>query len=359
MGIEIEPPNINESEKEFIVRGNKIVFGLKAIKNVGSAAIASILKERKQHGRFKNIFSLATRVDPIAVNKAVLESLIAAGALDGLEGNRAQKYEAIEKVLDYAASVQTEKRRGQMMLFDSFFDDDEDDKYLPALSDVKEWSLNYKLKKEKEILGFYWSGHPLNQYKELLDFFVNINTEQAEYEPDKIPERIIIAGVVSDIVKKSDKKGNPFAVITLEDLYGKFELALFGEKYQTYFQKIEEGKQVFIFGRKSSYSNGGESLLRLIPDSLYLMDELSRVLSGRIYLKVKEKLVNKEFSQKIKKEFLLHKGKFELYFDVETEKFKTLRIHPRNLTIFPDKFILGFFEKNFMEKPKIIVNYPK
>ena len=359
MGIEIEPPNINASEKEFIVRGNKIVFGLKAIKNVGSAAIASILEERKAHGKFKNIFSLATRVDPIAVNKAVLESLIAAGALDELEGNRAQKYEAIEKVLDYAASVQTEKKRGQMMLFDSLLDDEDDDKFLPKLPEVKEWSLNYKLKKEKEILGFYWSGHPLNQYKDILEFFVNITTEKAEYEPDKVPDRIIIAGVVSDITKKSDKKGNPFAVVTLEDLYGKFELALFGEKYQTYFHKIDEGKRVFIFGRKSSYSNGGENLLRLIPDSLYLMEELSQVLSGRVYLKVNEETFNKEFSNKIKKEFLKHTGKFELYFDVETKKFKTLRIHPQKLRIFPDKLIIDFLKENISEKPKIIVNYPK
>jgi len=357
MGIEIEPPNINESEKEFVVRGKKIVFGLKAIKNVGAAAINSILLERNEHGKFKNIFTLATRVDPMAVNKAVLESLISAGALDDLEGNRAQKFEAIEKVLDYAASVQTEKKRGQMMLFDSMLEDDEDEKFLPKLIEMNEWSLNNKLRKEKEILGFYWSGHPLNQYKEILNFLVNINTEKAEYEPDKIPEKITIAGVVSDLTKKSGKKGNPFAIITLEDLYGKFEMALFGEKFQAYFSKMKEGERVFIFGKKSTYSNGSESLLRIIPDSIHLMSELPQVLSGRIYLKLKEENLNKEFSRKIKKEFVLHGGNFDLYFEVTTKKFKTLKIHPQKLKIFPDKSVLSFFKENFTENPKIIVNH--
>jgi DNA polymerase-3 subunit alpha len=108
------------------------------------------------------------------------------------------------------------------MLFDSFEDEEDNADYMPKLEEAEPWSLNFQLKQEKQVLGFYWSGHPLNKHKKVLDFMVNSKAKYAEEQTRKLPNQIYIAGVVADIMKKTDKNGNPFAILTMEDLTGKF-----------------------------------------------------------------------------------------------------------------------------------------
>ena len=355
MGIKVEPPNINESRREFTVSGSNINFGLKAIKNVGTAAINSIISEREKNGTFKNIFNFASRVDPIAVNKAVLESLISAGAMDDLEGNRAQKYASIEKVLDYASSVQTEKRRGQMMLFDSF--QEEEDEFLPELPDIHDWSLNAKLKNEKSVLGFYLSGHPLNKHKNILKYLTNIDSESAEYEPEKIPNQIFIAGVISEITKRNDKKGNPYAIILFEDLLGKFEMALFNKDFEQYYPILEEGKEMFIIGKKSSYNYSNENILRVNPVKFLQFDELKEKLSGEVYLNLKEDSLNPDFYSGFADRINQNHGKFKLFIDIETQKFKTIRLHSNQTKIFPSEHLFSILEEDQKIKPKVMIDF--
>ncbi|MCD4796902.1 MAG: DNA polymerase III subunit alpha [Candidatus Cloacimonetes bacterium] len=357
MGIEVIQPNINKSESEFMVRGNKILFGLKAIKNVGSVAIKSVVADREENGNYKNIFEFCSRSDIMVVNKAVLESLVAAGAMDELEGNRAQKFEAVEIALEYASGVQTEKKRGQMMFFDVLGAEGTDDQYKPELSDIHEWTLNSKLKQEKKILGFYWSGHPLNQYGKILKMFINIKAEDAEYNPEKIPQNISIAGVVSEVIKKSDKKGNPFAIVIMEDLSGKFEIALFNKDYESYFHLMDEGKELFIIGKKSNYSNGNENILRVIPQKVIHFDELGKNLSGEFYLKIAEEDFTPEFSEKIINTLKEHPGKFGIHITIESNKFHTINLHPRTIRIFPDEEIIKLVEDIDNAQQKVNINF--
>ena len=357
MDIEVMPPNINCSKKEFEVHGNKILFGLKAIKNVGSAAINSIIKDREKNGAYKNIFEFCTRSDAMCVNKAVLESLIMAGAMDELEGNRAQKYAAVQMSLDYASGVQTEKRRGQMMFFDALEADGVEGEYIPELPEEHEWALNRKLKHEKQVLGFYWSGHPLSQYRKMLDLFINIRTEDAGYNPEKVPANIAIAGVVSEIQKKADKRGNPFAIITMEDLTGKFEVKLFNSDYQNYMDLMEEGKELFIIGKKSTYNNSKERILSIIPRKILNFAEMATQLSGEIFLKIKEADFNNEFAKRLMNYFNEHPGKFGVHITVQTEKFKTMNLHPRTIKIFPGADIDELFEGIEEYQKKVNLNF--
>ena len=350
IGIEIIPPNINKSEKEFVVEGNKILFGLKAIKNVGTAAISSILEERKKNGEFKNIFSMCARIDPMSVNKAVLESLISAGAMDNLEGNRAQKYEALEKALEYASNILTEKKRGQMMFFDIMQDESEEEEYLPELPNINEWTLNRKLKQEKTILGYYLSGHPLNQYKSILNPLDITKANKLE----NLPRNIVIAGVVSEIIKKTDKRGNPFAIIILEDLNCKFELTLFNQDYDVFFKMCEEGKELFIIGNKSKYSGNNENILRIIPTKILNFDELHKKLSGEIYIKISEENVDSELAENLKN---VSPGNFGVHFKVETKKLRTLNIHPKKLRVFPDDKFFSLFDEKTIGPPKVKLNF--
>ncbi len=203
MEIELIPPNINKSQNEFMVDGKKILFGLRAIKNVGSAAINAMINDRDEAGEYKSIFDFCSRSDTMCVNKSVLESLIGSGAMDELEGNRAQKYKAIESALEYGTGIQAEKKRGQMMFFDAFSEEGQEDDYQPKLPVLHDWTLHEKLKHEKLVLGYYWSGHPLNQYREMIDLFVNTSSDLSEKSLDAIPSKIAIAGVVSEIIKKN------------------------------------------------------------------------------------------------------------------------------------------------------------
>ncbi|HPR16681.1 MAG TPA: DNA polymerase III subunit alpha [Candidatus Cloacimonadota bacterium] len=346
MGIEVIPPNINKSECEFSVHGKKILFGLQAIKNVGTAAIKTIIAERNKDGDYKSIFDFCSRVDTMVANKTTLESLICAGAMDELEGNRAQKYSIIENALDFASGIQSEQKRGQMMLFDAFTDEEEPEKtFTPEMPNISEWTINEKLKLEKSVLGFYWSGHPLNQYKEQLEDLINIDSLRAEKEPEKVPANIAIAGIVSEITKKNGKRNSPFAIIKLEDFTGKFELTLFNDDYDNYLPLMEVGRGVFILGKKSGYTNGNENMLRVVPRKIIKFDELAKHLSGEMSLKIPEAIFTSDFSTKLIELFKQHPGNFNLHINVESDKYKSLNLRPRQLMIFPDKAVKDFFHE--------------
>lgn len=355
MDIKVIPPNLNKSGCEFIVDGKNILFGLKAIKNIGIAAIDMMIIDRKENGEFKDIFDFCSRLDTMVINKTILESLICSGAMDEIPGTRAQKFEAISSALDYASNIQTEKKRGQMMLFDSFKEEDNEEDFRPKLTEVPSWTLNKKLKEEKKVLGFYWSGHPLNKYKNVIRLFVNANSEKATYEMDKIPNQIRIAGVVSEISKKRNRKNELFAIITLEDLQGKFEMALFNKEFNKYFEMMKEGAEFFIFGRKSNYTNGNSSLLRVLPYNILRFDELPQKLKGDYYLKIDEKDLTNELSCKIVSAFENSPGYFTVHIRMQTEKFKTLELTPRKLKIFPSENIISLLrvENNILQKVNI------
>ena len=270
--------------------------------------------------------------------------------MDNLEGNRAQKYEALEKALEYASNILTEKKRGQMMFFDIMQDESEEEEYLPELPDINEWTINRKLKQEKIILGYYLSGHPLNQYKSILNHLVNTKANKLE----NLPRNIVIAGVVSEIIKKTDKRGNPFAIIILEDLNCKFELTLFNQDYDDYFKMCEEGKELFIIGNKSKYSGTNENILRIIPTKILNFEELHKKLSGEIDIKINEENVDAELAENLKN---VSPGNFGVHIKVETKKMRTLSIHPKKLRVFPDDKLFILFEEKTIGPPKVNLNF--
>lgn len=356
MGIEVLPPNINKSQNEFTVHGKNILFGLRAIKNVGSAAIQAMIEDRDAKGEYKTIFDFCSRSDTMCVNKSVLESLIGSGAFDELEGNRAQKYSGIESALEYGSGVQAEQKRGQMLFFDAFNENSENDDYEPKLPDVRDWTLHEKLKHEKLVLGYYWSGHPLNQHREMIELFVNTSSDLSEQASDRNQSKLVIAGIVSEINKKIDKKGNPFAIVIMEDLLGKFELTLFRDNYINNIRNIEEGSELLIIGKRSNFTNGGDNILRIIPIKLLQFDELRKELNGEIYLKLKETEFSKEFAGKLKKIMRTNRGHFGLHITLETSNFKTLTLHPKDIKIFPTQEFRQLCETAAGVKPKLTLN---
>jgi DNA polymerase-3 subunit alpha len=172
--IDVDPPDVNISGTNFRPVDNKTIsFGLNAIKNVGSKALDQIVEARGKHGKFESLFDFTANVSLKSVNRKVLESMNMAGALDGLEGNRAQKYAVIETALKYGQTIPETKARHQVDLFGASSANGQDISMVPSLPQAEEWSESQLLENEKEVLGMYLSGHPLLKYAEDLEEFSN------------------------------------------------------------------------------------------------------------------------------------------------------------------------------------------
>ncbi|MEA1972279.1 MAG: DNA polymerase III subunit alpha, partial [Candidatus Cloacimonadota bacterium] len=343
MGIIVRPPNVNLSTKAFTVKGDQIIFGLHALKNVGEAAISSIISEREENGNFENIFTFAKRVDTSSVSKAVFESLIYAGAFDDFEGNRAQFYDAIGNAIDYASGFQAEKKRGQLMLFD-IFEEDSEETYHPILEDIPEWGRLKELELEKEILGFYISGHPLNRHKKLIKLISNIFTNEVGKEGKKIPSNLIMVGMLESKQIKYTRKNDPFGIFTLEDMYGRFEISLFGDDYHKFSQRLEIGKTYFLKGKRNDFRND-DDMIRMIPQKIVEISKLQNSLSGEITLSLNEDDLTKGNLKKIISILNEHKGKINLKFLVKTKEFKTLILHSRKFSIYPKEEFMKNIEE--------------
>lgn len=356
MGIEVIPPNINLSECEFTVKENKIMFGLKAIKNVGTAAINSIISERKENGKYLSIFDLTSRIDSVAVNKGVLESLVCAGALDELEGNRAQKFCAIEDAISHASIVKQEREQGQISLFEMLTEQEQEEHLEPKLPEMDEWSVEKKLQEEKKILGFYRSGHPLERYKLMIETFSNATSQDfvaIENEPRKI---VKIAGIVAQVIKKTDRNKNQYATIFLEDLYGKFEVALFQKNFEEYFDVMKNGEKLFIIGRKTGFSNGNDNLLRIDPLKVYHLDELPKYASGTLMASLAMDKLNGDVGKQLLELQNECPGNFSLHILVNSKKFREVKLQPRAIKLFPEDKVLKFFQNKFDCKPAVHLN---
>jgi DNA polymerase-3 subunit alpha len=326
MEIEVVPPTINLSERDFSAKDNRILFGFKGIKNVGEAAIRAIISERESGGEFKSIFDLMGRCDSSSVNKTVLESLISAGAFDEFEGNRASHYASVEAAVNFSTYAMKDRRSGQMTLFDMLDEEDEGAAFHPDLAQVEEWSFMERLENEKNVLGFYLSGHPLMEYQYIIEHFSNAFSNSPSN--GSVPANLRIVGIVGSKAKKKTKNNRVFGFITMEDMQGKFEVSLFGEDFDKYFEKLNVGDILYIKGANSSYES--DNLLKIKPKQIISIDEVLSTSSGEVWIQVDENLIGTEFAEFLL-EFSEDNGRFSLQIEVDTEEFKTLRLIPKNI----------------------------
>ena len=341
MGIKIIPPNINRSDNEFRVHGKEVLFGLRAIKNLGDAAMRDIIEDRNQNGPYTSIFEFCSRLDSTSVNKTILESLIASGAMDELEGTRAQKWNVIEQALQFSSNYQKDRKRGQSTIFDFMNTEEEDQNYYPPLPSVEPWSYLYQLGKEKEVLGFYLSGHPLLEYRSLIKYLTNANSGTGK---TKNNGELLIAGIINSISKKKDNRGNHIAFVEFEDLFGKFEVPLFNKDFMQYHKIISPGKVFFIIGNKSNFNGNEDGLLRVLPNSLIDFKELPAELSGEIKININNEQLKNGFLTELGTKISHNTGKFKLITKVQREDLNNYQLESRKL-FFPNEALLNWLEK--------------
>ena len=255
MEIPVLPPDVNESAVNFTPTPDGIRFGLAAVKNVGSGAAQAIVDERVNGDSFEDLFDLCERLDLRAVNRRVFESLISAGALDGLPNHRAQMLEGLDMALKNAQNIQEQRMRGQISLFDQDGTAAQAQERL-SLPDMPEWTEMEKLTREHELLGFYISGHPLKRFEADLKYFA---VPLTEVDGGEDGAAIRIGGLVNRVSLSMDRRGKQMAFVTIEDLGNKTDVVFFSDAYESCKEIIQPQEAILVEGRLSR-RNGGMSI---------------------------------------------------------------------------------------------------
>lgn len=280
-GFEILPPDINFCDVYFTVDGRNIRYGLNAIKNVGEKAAENIVAARKEKGPFKTFFEFVAALDLKAVNRKVLECLIAAGATDSLEGTRGQKFAAIDLAVQYAQRRQEEQQNNQVSLFGALTTTLKENGLEPQLPDVPPWDNHHKWNREKDLLGLYLTGHPLLEYSTEIESFSNYDFTEPLSELDG--KLLRLGGLIDDIKIQQDKKGRSFAFLTLESLNGRVEVIAFSETYANCREHIVANKAVFIQGKVSVRS---EEDAKIIAEEITPLQGLLKRKSKIVHIRL-------------------------------------------------------------------------
>jgi DNA polymerase-3 subunit alpha len=281
MGIQVMPPDINESAADFTVTDEGIRFGLTAIKNVGRAGIDSIIEAREKGGSFESVFDLCGRVDLKSINRRMLEALVCAGALDSLEGHRAQILAGIEAALSVGQKVQRDRSTGQTSLLKILETQGERTGIERRLPYAEEWSLLEKLSREREVLGFYCSGHPLSRYRREVDAFTTFSLAEAKRAADG--KRVVVAGIIAGKRIHFTREGKKLGFIALEDLSGQMEALFFDNQISSAEDKLAVGQMILVLGTVS-YRNEDQPKIR-VSDFTELESSIEK-LTGSVEIDV-------------------------------------------------------------------------
>ena len=267
MGIKILPPDINKGEADFSVDGGDIRYGLAAIKSIGRPVIRAIVNDRKELGEFRNLEDFITRISSRELmNKRLVENLIKAGALDVLGGTRKQFMSIYIQIVDHMQQEKKNSMVGQMSLFD-VVSEEQKEEFQIRMPDVGEYTKENLLGFEKEVLGVYVSGHPLEPYEEEWRKVISATTADFQVDPEvgytKVRDgaREIIGGIIVEKTVKHTKTNQMMAFLTVEDLFGTVEVVVFPRDYEKYRQYLEEDNKIFVKGRVSEEDDKASKLI--------------------------------------------------------------------------------------------------
>ena len=280
MQIEILPPDINFGESEFSADHGAIRYGLSAIKSLGAPMIRAIVEERNENGKYQSLRDFIERMSGRELNKRAIENLIKAGALDQIAGNRRQKLMVYAEIVDAVNQEKKNAMTGQMSLFD-LISDEEKEAYEIQMPKVEEYSKEELLSFEKEVLGVYISGHPLEEYEER--WRKNITARTVDFQIDEElgtskagdGEIAVIGGIITNKTVKYTRNNKVMAFLTIEDLVGTVEVVVFPNDYEKNVQKMEEDSKVFIRGKVQGDTDKAS---KLICEKIYSFDDVPKEL---------------------------------------------------------------------------------
>jgi len=351
--IDVLPPDINESDKDFTVADDCIRFGLAAVKNVGDAALESIIEERRQEGPYRSLEEFCSRVDLRRVNRRVVESLIKAGAFDSINARRSQLFAILDQALDQAQAAQRDKQSGQISLF-SMMEPEVVLSYSAIQPpDIPEWSDKEKLAHEKETVGFYITGHPLDDFKDEIRAIAD--TGLAGLNDCQDGQAVRVGGLVSGFKEHKSKKGERMGFLTLEDIAGSAEIVIFPEVFSRCSHLLKTDGPIIVQGAVKKDERGD----KIIADSVDLLDEARSKYTANSRIMLQSEQINRVKLEALKKLFYRFHGScpvsLTLHFSGRGEVDISV---PEDLTIRPSSEFaeavngaLGYTAVSYIKKP--------
>jgi DNA polymerase-3 subunit alpha len=336
MGIPILPPDLNESQPDFSVVEGDIRFGLAAVKNVGLKAVESMIEERESGGPFKNIMDFCKRVDGAKVNRRALESFIQCGVFDFTGIERSKLFAVLDDVIRLSGASHDPN---QLNMFASLNNDQPDAYALLTFPETDEWDEREKLRKEKEALGFYITGHPLDRFKEEVKQFATCSIQDLTGLHDK--SKVRLAGVVEKLKIKRTKRGDKMAILTLEDPTGSTEVVLFPDVFDKYSPFLKGDEPLLITGTAEMDDN----VAKILAQEVTSLEREGQSAIKSIELGLYEQVVSRKNLQEIRDIMSRYPGDCSVRFRVDAGLGKQVIIAAnRNFRVFPCHEMLGEIE---------------
>ena len=341
MGIAVEPPDINVSDANFTPHGEAIRFGLAAVKNVGRNAIDSIVDARTKKGRFGSIFEFCENVDLRLLNKRVLESLVKSGAMDGF-GRRAQVNAALDKAIELSQKAQRDAESGQHGLFGVF--EPEPNTVEERLPNTPDWDEYTRLAYEKEILGFFITGHPLEKYKDKLADFNAKTTEEvlSMKSTAKGVDEILVGGILTAVRAAKSRKGEMYAQGALEDMTGKVDILVFPEAYKKLQEKLKLEVPVLVRGGVRAEEGANA---KLILSEITPLEEATPKLARSLRIRIPLETATPATVDALHMLFVEKKGAAKVLFDVERAGDFMAVMEAEGYNVLPDRGFMARVEE--------------
>lgn len=353
MELQVLGPDINESQRTFSVNAEgQIRFGMAAIKGIGDGTVEAILMEREHKGPFSSPYEFVSRVNLRSVNRKNLEALAQSGALDCFKHVHRAVYFSeeggsvfSEKLMRYGAAVQADKDNSQASLFGGA-GDNASTIAEPKVPVVEPWGDIEKLKYEKDVVGFYISGHPLDQFKLELDSYCTHTIDQL---PDLKNVDVSVAGIVTKKTVRTNKSGNPFCIFVIEDMQGSGEMALFGKDYLNFQGFIEEGRFLYIQG-KMQPRFGSADQQEFKPSKMELLQEIRGARTKAVVVNLPLDKINEERVMQLEQLTTQHPGGTDLMFYlVDREEGINLRMKSMNRRVSPSNELIDHIREMGLE----------
>ncbi|MEM8848324.1 MAG: DNA polymerase III subunit alpha, partial [Bacteroidota bacterium] len=356
MGLEVLGPDVNESYYKFAVnRNNAIRFGMGAIKGVGRSAVETIVEDRKENGHFRSVFDLAKRVDLRAANKKSFENLALAGGFDSFgDTHRAQYFHHdgdgisfLEKAVKYGAKYQENQNSSQVSLFGEASEVQIPEPVVPPCDD---WGTMEKLRREKEVVGIYISGHPLDDFKKEITAFCNSAVSAFNQLEDYVNRELSVAGVITDVQHRISKNGKGWAAFTLEDYTESFEFRIFGEEYLKFrhFLMINSFVHLKIFIREGwvNRETGKKGDPRMQFNDFKQLQDVMEAYAKKLTIKLNIDRLQEKRIKELKDTLISYKGKQPLNFIIyEMQEEIKLNLSSRKQTVHISSELLNVLEE--------------
>ncbi len=338
MQIRVLPPDVNQSDLNFTPAGEAIRFGLAAVKNVGQGAVEAIVSAREQAGPYTSIYNLCERVNLGAINRRVLESLVKAGALDSLGGNRAQLSEALDRAIETGLRAGRDRERGQHGLFGGF-EEQQATEY--PLANLPDWTMEQKLAGEKEVLGIYVSGHPLDRWSDkVIDLATHFTDKLEDLERGV---EVKLCGILTGVVRKTNREGKYWAAMKIDDRRGTADAMIFAPRYEDLLPAIKEDAAVFM--RASILPEEGGPPKLSVQEMINLEDarvDLPSLISIRMWLKDE---ISAEKAKALSDLFVRKRGATDVRLRLEKPRDFSVVLDMPNMKVRPDREFRAELEK--------------